>query len=99
MKILLAIYHKTLEINHKNDTIEKDHLMLSFVLSPAEPVQETESQAAAFTGSGGDASGNFRALYRRILERILKLPEEDLGFLKDGIPDELWNTIKPIRND
>ena len=89
----------TLEINHKNDTIEKDHLMLSFVLSPAEPVQETESPAAAFTGSGGDASGNIRALYRRILERILKLPEEDLGFLKDGIPDELWNTIKPIRND
>ena len=32
-------------------------------------------------------------LYSEILRKLMKLPAEDLTFIRDGIPDSIWNNI------
>ena len=85
-------YSGTLEINHKNDKIEKDRMIFHFDLNtnpsfvsailPEEILLSPEEYNAILDG-----------LYSRILKELLKLPEEDITFLKDSIPEDLWSNI------
>ena len=41
----------------------------------------------------------FDKLYVRIVQELLKLPDEDIALLSEGIPDDLWETILSGRID
>ena len=89
----------TLEINHKNDKIEKDHFLLRFDLSPGIFSQVSSIQPDFNSAEGDSFSDFFSSLYAGIIRKVLMLPEEDIILIKEGIPDELWQTVFPYRND
>ena len=83
----------TLEIISKKDKIETNRVSLTFDLSQglsspvasdtAEPVRISEQQYNILEES----------LFSDIIRELLLLPEEDLVFLREGIPDDSWNAL------
>ena len=83
----------TLEIINKKDKIETNRVSLTFDLSQglsspvasgtAEPVRISEQQYNILEES----------LFSDIIRELLLLPEEDLVFLREGIPDDSWNAL------
>ncbi len=81
-----------LEIISKKDKIETEHTKTAFKLSAGISVPVASIEPEPVTLSGEEYSRLTETLYAGIIRKLLKLPEEDLAFLKEGIPDVLWNT-------
>lgn len=83
----------TLEIISKNDTIEKGRIVLDFVMSSDELFVVSGDEPEALSVTYEEYSSIKNHLYRDILRNILALPEEDLTFLKESIPEESWVSV------
>ena len=85
-------WNGTLEIISKKDKIETEHTKTGFMLSAGVSVPAAAFEPVPAAVSGEEYSMITETLYAGIIRKILGLPEEDLAFLKDGIPDGLWNS-------
>ena len=83
----------TLEIISKKDKIEKAHIRAVLSLKAGISVPVSSGQPEAVYVNETEFSRITEELYSEILARILKLPAEDQAFIREGIPDSLWNTI------
>ena len=85
-------WNGTLEIISKKDKIETEHTKTAFTLSAgvSVPVAAVEPVPAAV--SGEEFSRITETLYAGIIRKMLCLPEEDLAFMLEGIPGEMWNS-------
>ena len=87
----------TLEIIHVSDKIEQEHATLTIAWSAEEngeaaeyPAEETEPETGLKNQAEPTEEDMTAALLRSILTMI---PEEDLGFLKEDIPEKDWQRI------
>jgi hypothetical protein len=77
----------------KTGKIETEHYEVSFRTYPVIPAIPGD---AAETAGGEKSESEIRREQSAALVRaILKLPEEDQAFLKDGIGEDLWKEILP----
>jgi hypothetical protein len=83
----------TLEIISKKDKIEKVHIRAILSLTAGISVPVSSGQPETVHVSEADFSRITEKLYSEILRKLMKLPTEDQAFLREGIPDSLWNTI------
>ena len=88
-----AFRNGILEINHKKDKIERDCLTVSFDFSSKGVPVVSDSRPEMKTLTEKEYKEMLQSVFSGVLKKLLMLPEEDLGFLKDGIPDDLWNTV------
>ena len=88
-------YDGTLEINHKNDKIEKDRMIVRFKLTPGSSAQVSAEQPEILETDREQYNELLGSLYAKIIQEMLKLPEEDIALFKEDIPDEAWETIFP----
>ena len=89
----------TLEIISKKDKIETEHFRCLLELSAGASAQVSAIQpepAAVDTKEFVHITEN---LYSEILRKLMKLPAEDLSFIREGIPDELWNAAVNQRDE
>ncbi len=92
-------YSGTLEIICKKDKIEKEKWLFLFDLSDVLPLQGTFPVSEMIPEENVSAQDIQEQLAASVLRRLLMLPAEDLSFLKDGIPDNLWDEILQIGNN
>ena len=83
----------TLEIISKKDKIEKVHIKAVLSVTAGFSVPVSSGQPEMIQVSKAEFSQLTEGLYSEILRKLLKLPAEDLAFIRDGIPDSLWNNI------
>ena len=81
----------TLEINHKSDKIEKDRMIFHFGLSRGHSGLGSTSFPESEKLTKEEYSSLLEKLYAQIIKELLNLPDEDIGFLKEGIENELLN--------
>ena len=93
-------YQGTLEIISKKDKIMEGNYLLHFDLSAKGDIPKVdENQDEAIQRLNPEEFQLLREqVFSGILQEILSLPEEDLVFLKEGIPDLLWDTLGKPRN-
>lgn len=89
----------TLEICHKKDKIEKDRLLIRFDLSRNNNMLVSSIQPETETADERTRTEIIEKLSVRIVQELLKLPDEDIALLSEGIPDDLWETILSGRID
>ena len=85
----------TLEIISKKDKIENERLKAEFSITTKVPVSPgNEPEPASITGN--ETADIRQQLISNTLKKLMKLPEEDLVFLAEGIPEE---SLKMILQD
>ena len=92
-------YSGTLEIIRKKDKIEKDKWMFRFSLAGGLPAQEFSGSADMIPAENVSPQVILEQLTASVVRGLLTLPAEDLAFLKDGIPDDIWEELLPDRNN
>ena len=86
-------YSGILEIISKKDKIESGRLKIGFILSKDIPFVSEADIPEPINVSEEEYSGIIQKLISAFLSELLKLPAEDLVFLTEGIPEELFNDI------
>ena len=86
-------YKGTLEIIDKNDKIELSRILIGFQLFPAfsEPVSALQPDARTLMPE--EYPEIIDSLESFILRKIIRLPEEDLSFIREGLPESVWNQL------
>ncbi len=84
----------TLEIISKKDKIETNRLKMDFSLSHdlSVPVDMISPEPIPITNE--EYAGILDMLTSKIVRELIRLPDEDLTFLKEGLPEDVWNTLK-----
>ena len=82
----------TLEIISKKDKIETEHFRSKLALKAGVTAQVSAIQPEPVLITGEEFSRITENLYSDILRKLLTLPAEDLAFIREGIPDALWNS-------
>ena len=83
----------TLEIIGKKDKIEKVHIKAGLSVTAGISVPVSSGQPEIIQVSKAESGWLTEKLYSEILRKLMKLPAEDLTFIRDGIPDSIWNNI------
>ena len=81
-----------LEIAQKKGKIEKDRFSVQMAVSPgrAEAMTVRDEEATATPETDGRSMANDM---QKLLRALLRLPDEDLLFLFQGLPEEEWRTL------
>ena len=85
----------TLEIISKKDKIETGRMKVDYRLTSMVPAQAGVYLPEPVHASGEECATLRGNLTRRILVKLLSLPQEDLVFFTEGIPDDTLKTILP----
>ena len=85
----------TLEIISKKDKIECEKLKAEFCFTPNEQAEAGDADQKAAVISGEEYSDIRKKIISKTLDRLLKLPAEDLAFLTEVIPDETLRVLLP----
>ena len=83
-------YHGTLEIIDKNDKIEASRFLIGFQVFPAISEAVSAFQPEARNVSLEEYLGIRSSLESYILHELIKLPDEDLVFIMEGLPETAW---------
>jgi len=86
-------YSGTLEIMNKKDKIVTGCLDIRFDFTTDAAMQVTADHPDPLTVTEEEYDCIRESLYAEILCEILKLPEEDLVFLNEGITAEAWDSL------
>lgn len=86
-------YNGTLEIIDKNDTIETSRLLVGFQVFPAVSEPVSASQPEARTVSPEEYPEILNSIESFILREMIRLPREDLAFIREGLPETAWNQL------
>ena len=89
----------TLEIIDKKDKIEENRFIIDFDLSDGSAARVSSVQPDIVTVSETEFKGITDRLVSRIVTEMLQLPDEDLLFIKYGIPEGIWKEIVPGINE
>jgi len=89
----------TLEIIDKKDKIEEKRFIIDFDLSDGSAARVSSVQPDIVTVSETEFKGITDRLVSRIVTEMLQLPDEDLLFIKYGIPEGIWKEIVPGINE
>ena len=92
-------YSGTLEIIRKKDKIENEKWLIRFDLSKAVPGQSVSRISEMIPLDNVSPQDIQDRLTSAVVRRLMKLPSEDLSFLKDGIPENLWQEILQTGNN
>lgn len=89
----------TLEIISKKDKIEAEHFRCLLALSAGASAQVSAIQPEPAAVDTKEFVRITENLYSEILRKLMNLPAEDLSFIREGIPDELWNATVNQRDE
>jgi len=86
-------YTGTLAIRREKDKITEEELTVAFTLGPGDAVPEPETEGIIYLGTGGEGDQKEyerlrEAIVSAVFARLIRLPEEDLGFLLEGFTEE-----------
>ena len=82
-----------LEIIHVSDKIEKEHFTLLMNWNAVSEVDQNIPDDSGSECSSPEAAFSPEAAAAVLRNILLHVPEKDLGYLKDEIPDSDWNLI------
>ena len=87
-------YQGRIDILQYSGKILQEELMLSFLLD-SEPAVEWEENTSerVWSGDEADSASLKEKLAAALLRGLLRIPEQDLVFLSDEIPEEDWQLI------
>ena len=88
----------TLEILSKSGKIVTNNILISFDVLPMEQSKMNIHSMDQY--SNGESMENiYKLLAARLVSMLITLPEEDLDFLMDGIPEEIWHSLCDIQHN
>ena len=70
-------------------------MIVRFKLTPGSPAPVSAEQPEILEIDREQYNELLGSLYAKIIQEILKLPEEEITLFKEDIPDEAWETIFP----
>ena len=91
-------YRGTIEITGKTGKIVTSSITFCFGITPCEKLTAPSTGNLQDSGETDDApeisgGANSPDTYQILIRRLLTLPGEDLDFLSQDIPEDIWNTI------